>query len=90
MLSACQTGRGSILSFDGAKTLARAFQYAGARSVGCSLWSVEDISTATFMTHFYTELKKGKPKEVALQKAMIATRAKWAHPYYWAGFQLVG
>jgi CHAT domain-containing protein len=38
--------------------LTRAFMYAGAPTVGVSLWSVADKSTAELMTDFYKRLLK--------------------------------
>ncbi|MFL6290795.1 MAG: CHAT domain-containing protein, partial [Thermoanaerobaculia bacterium] len=48
-LSACDTALGREMGGEGLVGLTRAFQYAGARSVLASLWSVADVSTARFM-----------------------------------------
>ncbi len=92
VLSACQTGLGETTKHEGVVGLTRALQYAGAKSIVVSLWSVSDDSTAALMTAFYTELKRGTSKDVALQRAMAAVRKnpKWSHPFYWAPFTLVG
>jgi CHAT domain-containing protein len=70
-LSACETGLGANLGGEGLVGLTRAFQYAGARSVLASLWSVSDESTADLMRAFYTRLRSGMPKDEALQAAQI-------------------
>ena len=72
--------------------LTRAFMYAGAPSVVVSLWKVGDESTAELMKAFYKHLKRGTSKDVALQRAMRQLRGnpKYAHPYHWAPFALVG
>ncbi|MGB8508850.1 MAG: CHAT domain-containing protein, partial [Pyrinomonadaceae bacterium] len=72
----------------------RAFMYAGAPTVGVSLWSVADKSTADLMTDFYKNLlaKDGTTPAAALRTArrnMIAGR-KYSAPFYWAPFVLVG
>jgi CHAT domain-containing protein len=92
VLSACDTGSGESVPGEGLIGLTRAFQYAGAKSIVVSLWSIEDESTATFMTAFYGELRKGVAKDVALQKAMVTVRnrPKWQHPFHWSPFILVG
>jgi CHAT domain-containing protein/tetratricopeptide (TPR) repeat protein len=91
-LSACETGLGAEMGGEGLVGLVRAFQYAGARSVAASLWSVEDDSTATLMTKFYMALKAGKPKDEALRWAQLAVLRdqRTASPFYWAAFQLYG
>jgi CHAT domain-containing protein/Tfp pilus assembly protein PilF len=103
-LSACETGLGKEMGGEGLVGLTRAFQYAGARTVLASLWSVGDESTADLMTRFYRHLRAGKTKDDALRTAQLelirtspsretargpATRAS-AHPYHWAAFQLIG
>ena len=97
-LSACQSGLGKEMGGEGLIGLTRAFQYAGARSVLSSLWSVSDVSTAELMKDFYGYLKAGKPKAEALRLAqvdMIQAGLKkgdrnFSHPFYWAAFVLNG
>jgi CHAT domain-containing protein/Tfp pilus assembly protein PilF len=92
-LSACETGLGKELGGEGLMGLTRAFQYAGARSVLASLWSVGDDSTAELMTRFYGYLKAGKAKDDALRTAqieMIRTQGAQSHPFHWAAFQMSG
>jgi CHAT domain-containing protein len=71
-LSACNTGLGQELSGEGLIGLTRAFQYAGARSVLASLWTVDDFRTMQLMEKFYAELKAGKTKDEALRQAQIS------------------
>ena len=90
-LSACQTALGQDVQGEGIVGLARAFIYAGARDVVCSLWPVSDESTATLMTAFYEALAKGATVEQALQQAQSALpqTGENSHPFYWAGFVAV-
>jgi CHAT domain-containing protein len=74
--------------------LTRAFMYAGAPTVGVSLWSVADRSTAELMTDFYRRLLSANEGSSAAslrgaQLAMI-TGKKYSAPFYWAPFVLVG
>ena len=93
-LSACRTGLGKLLNGEGMIGLTRSFLYAGAESVAVSLWSVNDIATASLMKSFYKHLQAGKPKDEALQAAKLellkGQQRAWRHPYYWAAFVLVG
>ncbi|HYO91271.1 MAG TPA: CHAT domain-containing protein, partial [Pyrinomonadaceae bacterium] len=94
MLSACETGLGKQKKGEGVIGLTRAFMYAGTPTVGVSLWSVADNSTALLMTDFYKRLlatPDGSPTAAmrAAQQNMI-TGKKYAAPYYWAPFVLVG
>jgi CHAT domain-containing protein/Tfp pilus assembly protein PilF len=91
-LSACETGLGRDLGGEGLIGLARAFQYAGARSVLASLWEVSDRSTARLMRGFYAGLTRGLAKDEALRAAQAEVRRQpaYAHPYHWAAFQLSG
>lgn len=96
MLSACETGLGKERKGEGVIGLTRAFMYAGAPTVGVSLWSVSDASTAALMSDFYKRMLTGSgmPASAAMrqaQQAMITgTNKKFAAPYYWAPFVLVG
>ena len=91
-LSACDSALGSEMGGEGLLGLTRAFQYAGARSVLATLWSVSDISTAALMKRLYSQLRAGRSKDQALQAAQTALirLPKYSHPYYWAAFQLTG
>jgi CHAT domain-containing protein/Tfp pilus assembly protein PilF len=98
-LSGCETGLGRELQGEGILGLARAFQYAGARSVLVSLWAVPDRSTRELMVRFYENLERGLSKDAALRAArgeMLEVTSSGAapldvrHPYHWAGFRLVG
>lgn len=69
ILSGCETALGEEQGGEGLLGLARAFQYAGARSVMASLWSVNDQATSELMLRFYKHLRAGLPKDQALQAA---------------------
>ena len=95
MLSACETGLGKEKRGEGVIGLTRAFMYAGAPTVGVSLWSVADKSTADLMTDFYKRLLTPTPNTLppaALRDAQLAmiTGKKYSAPFYWAPFVLVG
>jgi CHAT domain-containing protein/Tfp pilus assembly protein PilF len=93
VLSACQTGMGKLVRGEGIIGLTRAFMYAGSPAVMVSLWSVSDASTATLMGEFYKNLIKEKlSKTDALRKAQMTMLKdeKYAHPFYWAPFVLLG
>ena len=95
VLSACQTGLGNLKQAEGTVGLQRAFLARGARSVLVSLWSVDDAATRILMERFYThwlggtrQLSKGEALRLA-QLDLQRTTA-YAHPRYWAAFQIVG
>jgi CHAT domain-containing protein/tetratricopeptide (TPR) repeat protein len=88
-LSACETGLGNLRGGD-VLGLSQGFLAAGARSLLLSLWAVDDVSTAQLMTTFYQQLKMGQTKVFALQEAQQTVRKQYSHPFYWAGFVLVG
>ncbi len=95
MLSACETGLGKEKRGEGVIGLTRAFMYAGAPTVGVTLWSVADKSTAELMADFYRRyLSSDKPAAASsamrdAQLAMISGK-KYSAPFYWAPFVLVG
>src|SRR5215210_5602161 len=95
MLSACETGLGKEKRGEGVMGLTRAFMYAGAPTVGVSLWSVADKSTADLMTDFYQRLLTPSATPTtsgALRGAQLAmiSGKKYSAPFYWAPFVLVG
>jgi len=95
VLSACQTGLGSLKLAEGTIGLQRAILARGARTVLVSLWSVSDRATLALMDDFYRHWRGGtgrSTKAEALRRAQATVRAMpgFSHPRYWAGFQLVG
>jgi len=94
VLSACNTGSGKLERGEGIISLARGFFYAGIPSVVMTLWEIEDHSSADLMALFYENLKLGLPNDVALQRAKITYLEKTgklqAHPYFWAGYVIIG
>ncbi|HBB87915.1 MAG TPA: hypothetical protein DC047_09895 [Blastocatellia bacterium] len=93
VLSACETGRGQLLSGEGIIGLSRSFFIAGARSVVVSQWAVSDISTAQLMKDFYQQLINNVAKAAALREAklrMLNGGSETRHPYYWAPFVIIG
>ncbi len=89
-LSACETGLGKVLNGDDLVGLTRGFLYAGSSNVVASLWQVDDLATADLMRSFYTKLKTGMSKKLALRQAQMDTRLKFPHPFFWAAFFLTG
>jgi CHAT domain-containing protein len=98
VLSACNTAASDgRAGGEGLSGLARAFFYAGARSVMVSHWEVSDAATTTLITSTFADLDARQATDPAararaLQTGIRAVRAerRWAHPAYWAAFTLVG
>ncbi len=98
-LSACQTGLGNQRGGgEGLASVARAFQFAGTKSVVASLWNVGDESAADLMTRFYDHLwLGGETKSDALRNAQLAILKEMriahdgdARPWTWGAFVLNG
>jgi CHAT domain-containing protein len=94
-LSACQTGFSEIELGDEIVGFSRALLYAGAGSTLLTLWSVDALTTRTWMRDFYRIAwsPKGQPlvdKARAFQQAVLALRENYGDPYYWAPFVLTG
>lgn len=100
VLSACQTGAGESVKGEGVLSTARAFLYAGAKSVLTASWKIKQDATKQFMTYYYEALKHGKRKDIALQEAQLKyieyagsrdDEGKFdPHPVDWAAFSIIG
>lgn len=95
VLSACNTGFGTLETGEGVMSLARAFHFAGVPSIIMSLWKVPDKETAMVITEFYNNLAKKKSKSTALRDAKLAYLDEvkdplLRHPFYWSGFVISG
>ncbi len=90
ILSACQTATGDKRAALG---LAGVAVRSGARSTLATLWSIQDQSTADFMTEFYQAINQPNvSKAQALRQAQLSLlhSPQYQNPYYWAPFVLVG
>ncbi|MEM7588115.1 MAG: CHAT domain-containing protein, partial [Acidobacteriota bacterium] len=92
VLSACDTGVGSVRNGEGVYALSRSFREAGARRVLHTLWAVDDDATHAFMKAFYARFLAGTPARQALRetKLALARGGAWQHPKYWAPFVMSG
>jgi CHAT domain-containing protein/Tfp pilus assembly protein PilF len=90
-LTACETGVGKELGGEGVMGMGWAFEYAGARNVVMSLWSVDQESAVQLTGSFFAQLRKGLGPQEALRQARAELReAGYRHPFFWAPFILVG
>ena len=97
VLSACESGRGRVGAGEGVIGLTWALFVAGSPTLVVSQWKVESTSTSQLMVEFHRNLQAKTQtsrfsKAEALQRAalkMLGTK-NFRHPFYWAGFILVG
>jgi CHAT domain-containing protein/tetratricopeptide (TPR) repeat protein len=103
VLSACETARGSVRPGEGMVGLSWGFFVAGSPTTLVSQWKVDSSATTELMLSFYRHLKAGAggpealrslppSKAAALREASIKliSDERYAHPFYWAGFVLIG
>jgi CHAT domain-containing protein len=99
VLSACETARGRFGAGEGMIGLTWALFVAGVPSTVVSQWKVESASTRDLMVSFHRGIssppRAGKTKATkteALRQAALKLlkNPETSHPFYWAGFVLVG
>lgn len=96
VLSACETGVGKLYKGEGAMSIARGFQYAGAENILFSLWQINDLSTSQIMAYFYKNYKRTHSAHSAnrasklnyIENESISNVKK--SPYYWSAFVYYG
>jgi CHAT domain-containing protein len=90
-LSACQTAAGDDRAALG---LAGVAIKAGARSAFATLWFVNDQSSASLVSDFYTQLRDhpdiSKAKALQTAQVRLLTDQRYAHPCYWAPYLIIG
>lgn len=94
VLSACESGTGTLSSGEGVVSLAHAFTHAGCPSVLMSLWKIDESSSAEILEKFYVHLRQGYSKSEALRQAKLdyieEVPPELRSPYYWAGLVIIG
>lgn len=96
VLSACETGIGTLRKGEGVLSLARGFSYAGVENLIVSLWKVNDKATEKIMTGFYKNYAGSNDKSKSLHQSKLSylnnneISAHKKSPYYWASFVYVG
>jgi CHAT domain-containing protein len=99
VLSACETARGRFGAGEGMIGLTWSLFVAGVPTTVVSQWKVESASTRDLMVSFHRGLsssprdsKAKATKTEALRRASLKLlkNPETSHPFYWAGFVLVG
>jgi CHAT domain-containing protein len=91
LLSACNSG-GGVAAGESLSGLARAFFYAGARSLLVTHWYINDIAAARVIAVMIRDVRGDKDFAEALRAAQIDLRRipGGDHPALWGAFALVG
>jgi CHAT domain-containing protein len=94
VLSACNSGTGTLYHGEGEMSLARSFILAGASSVVKTSWEVNDAVGNAIISRFYYFLARGYSKDKAMSLAKIEYIMKntpqFSNPYYWAAYEVLG
>jgi CHAT domain-containing protein len=97
VLSACNTAAGDKPGAEALSGLARAFFYAGAKSLIVSHWEVDSESTVALMTGVFDALKANphlshaEAQQFAIFRMIgNSARPEWAQLKFWAPFIVVG
>ena len=97
VLSACNTASADGVGADALSGLARAFLYAGARSLIVSHWEIDDAITARLMSRVFEISSRNKRlthgevmQQATLELIASARNDDEAHPALWAPFVVVG
>jgi tetratricopeptide (TPR) repeat protein/CHAT domain-containing protein len=96
ILSACNTAAGGAENAEALSGVARAFFYAGARSLLVSHWAVNSDAAVTLITKTVSELNAAPEigRAEALRRSMLSMittgKERGGHPAFWAPFALVG
>jgi CHAT domain-containing protein len=92
VMSACDTGLGTVENGEGVLGLRRALTIAGAEAQLMRLWKVDDEATGELIADYYRRLVNGAGRAEALRAAQLGMirSGRWSDPRFWAAFIPVG
>lgn len=97
ILSACETARGRVGAGEGVIGMSWAFFVAGVRTTVVSQWRVSSAGTSRLMVNFHQALKSNSDRRAGAKADAVRAAAlelmkdqRYRHPFYWAGFVVVG
>jgi CHAT domain-containing protein/tetratricopeptide (TPR) repeat protein len=92
VLSGCDTGKGSLNPGEGLVGMSWAFLVAGCPTTVATQWEAASESARRLMVGFHRRLQQGKSPAEALRLAELSLLRdpRFAHPYFWAPFVVVG
>ncbi len=95
VLSACESGSGTLNKGEGTFSIARGFALVGVPSIVMSLWKVNDRVTSDLMMEMYDHfVNEGMDINAALRTTKLNHLERndeyLGHPYYWAAFLQLG
>ncbi len=99
VLAACETARGQVAPGEGIIGVSWAFFLGGSPRTVASLWKVDAASTTELMLAFHRRFREGLARDAVQPGAAASLReaalsllrsTRYRHPFYWAGFILVG
>ena len=88
-LTGCSTGLETLIGSDALLGLTRGLLYAGARTLLIDLWHNSDEPHRQFLGSFYSRLAD-RPPGTALREAQMEQRRRYAHPFFWAAYSMIG
>lgn len=99
VLSACDTARGSVGAGEGVIGMTWSLFVAGVPTTVASQWKVDSASTTDLMIDFHRRLTARRSSGRSIEKKAeslrqaalgLSKRERYRHPFYWAGFVMVG
>jgi CHAT domain-containing protein len=92
VLSACETGYGTLNRGEGVMSLARTFMSIGVPSSVMSLWKIPSDATENVLSKFYVYLNQNQTVGTSLRQAKLdyLQNQSLNSPYYWSGLVPIG
>lgn len=98
IISATETARVQAVAGEGLTAMAWALFVAGSQALVASEWRAELESTLALMSGFHKKLKRARDGKLQIQPAealrqstlSLIQNEKQRHPFYWAGFRVIG